>query len=50
MLNFSFGLFSMPHVLAWTAIVVVVMLFIELVVIRLIEDRMLAWRPKVALS
>ena len=32
MLNFSFGLFSMPHVLAWTAIVVVVMLFIELVV------------------
>lgn len=50
MLNYSFGLFSMPHVLAWTAIVVVVMLFIELVVIRLIEDRVLAWRPKAALT
>ncbi len=50
MMNFSFGLFSMPHVLAWTAIVVVVMLFIELVVIRLIEERVLAWRPKAALS
>jgi NitT/TauT family transport system permease protein len=50
MLNYSFGLFSMPHVLAWTAIVVVVMLFIELVVIRLIEDRVLAWRPKAALG
>ena len=49
MLNFSFGLFSMPHVLAWTAIVVVVMLFIELVVIRLIEERVLAWRPRAAL-
>lgn len=48
MLNYSFGLFSMPHVLAWTAIVVVVMLFIELVVIRLIEEHVLAWRPKVA--
>jgi NitT/TauT family transport system permease protein len=50
MLNFSFGLFSMPHVLAWTAIVVLVMLFIELVVIRLIEERVLAWRPKAVLS
>ncbi len=50
MLNYSFGLFSMPHVLAWTAIVVVVMLFIELVVIRLIEERVLAWRPKAALQ
>lgn len=48
MLNYSFGLFSMPHVLAWTAIVVVVMLFIELVVIRLIEEHVLAWRPKVS--
>jgi NitT/TauT family transport system permease protein len=46
MLNYSFGLFSMQHVLAWTAIVVVVMLFIELVAIRLIEERVLAWRPK----
>lgn len=50
MLNYSFGLFSMTHVLAWTAIVVAVMLFIELVIIRLIEERVLAWRPKVALS
>jgi len=49
MLNYSFGLFSMPQVLAWTAIVVVVMLFIELVVIRLIEERVLAWRPRAAL-
>lgn len=49
MLNYSFSIFSMPHVLAWTAIIVVVMLFIELVLIRLIEERMLAWRPKVAL-
>jgi NitT/TauT family transport system permease protein len=49
MLNFSFGLFSMPHVLAWTAIVVVVMLFIELVLIRLVEERVLAWRPRAAL-
>jgi NitT/TauT family transport system permease protein len=46
MLNYSFGLFSMRLVLAWTAIVVVVMLFIELVLIRLIEARVLAWRPK----
>lgn len=50
MLNFSFSLFSMPHVLAWTAIVVAVMLFIELVVIRLIEERVLAWRPRAALQ
>ena len=50
MLNYSFGLFSMPHVLAWTAIVVVVMLFIELVVIRLVEERVLAWRPKATLG
>lgn len=46
MLNYSFGLFSMRLVLAWTSIVVVVMLFIELVLIRLIEARVLAWRPK----
>jgi hypothetical protein len=46
MLNYSFGLFSMRHVLAWTAIVVVVMLLIELVAIRQIEERVLAWRPK----
>lgn len=46
MLNYSFGLFSMRHVLAWTAIVVVVMLLIELVALRQIEDRVLAWRPK----
>ena len=49
MMNYSFSLFSMPHVLAWTAIVVVVMLFIELVVLRLLEERVLAWRPRVAL-
>lgn len=49
MMNYSFSLFSMPHVLAWTAIVVVVMLFVELVVIRIIEDRVLAWRPAAAL-
>lgn len=49
MLNYSFSLFSMAHVLAWTAIVVAVMLFIELVVIRLVEERVLAWRPKVVL-
>ncbi len=49
MLNYSFSIFSMPHVLAWTAVIVVVMLFIELVVIRLIEERTLAWRPKVRL-
>lgn len=46
MLNYSFGLFSMTHVLAWTAIVVAVMLFIELVAIRLLEERVMAWRPK----
>lgn len=46
MLNYSFGLFSMTHVLAWTAIVVSVMLFIELIAIRLIEERVMAWRPK----
>ncbi|MGD9924540.1 MAG: ABC transporter permease [Pseudorhodoplanes sp.] len=46
MLNYSFGLFSMTHVLAWTSIVVMVMLFIELVAIRLIEEHVLAWRPK----
>lgn len=50
MLNYSFGLFSMAHVLAWTAIVVVVMLFIELVVIRMVEERVLAWRPKAVLQ
>jgi NitT/TauT family transport system permease protein len=49
MLNYSFSLFSMPHVLAWTAIVVVVMLFVELVLIRLIEDHVLAWRPAAVL-
>jgi len=50
MMNYSFGLFSMQHVLAWTAIVVVVMLFIELVLIRLVEERVLAWRPRAAIS
>jgi NitT/TauT family transport system permease protein len=50
MMNYSFGLFSMRHVLAWTAIVVVVMLFIELVLIRLVEERVLAWRPRAAIS
>ena len=49
MLNYSFGLFSMKHVVAWVTIIVSVMLFIELVVIRFIEGRVLAWRPKVAL-
>lgn len=50
MLNYSFSLFSMQHVLAWTAVIVVVMLFIELVVLRLIEERVLRWRPKVQLT
>jgi NitT/TauT family transport system permease protein len=49
MLNYSFSIFSMPQVLAWTAIIVVVMLFLELVVIRMLEERVLAWRPSVAL-
>lgn len=42
-----FGLLSMSHVFAWTFILVVIMTVIEFGVIRVLERRVLAWRPQI---
>ena len=48
-LSYWFGMLSMGHVIAWTLILVIIMSAIEFGVIRIIESRVLAWRPEVSL-
>jgi NitT/TauT family transport system permease protein len=48
-LNYWFQLFNMPQVFAWTLFFTLIMLFMELVVLKQIEDRAFRWRPAVRL-
>jgi NitT/TauT family transport system permease protein len=45
MLNYSYQVFNMPAVFAWTLFFVVIMLAIELGILRPIEQRLFRWRP-----
>lgn len=47
MLNYWFGLFSMPQVFAWTFTFMVVLFLIEFGIIKPVERHLLAWRPAV---
>lgn len=42
----QYQLFSIPGVLAWTLLFVAFMLLVERLVLRRLENRMLAWRPQ----
>ncbi len=50
MINYSYGLFSMAGVLAWTISFTVIMFLMEFVLIRPVEKRVTLWRPKVMMS
>jgi NitT/TauT family transport system permease protein len=47
MLNYSFQMFNMAHVFAWTIFFTLVMLVIELAILKPIEQRMFRWRPEI---
>jgi NitT/TauT family transport system permease protein len=47
MLNYSFQMFNMADVFAWTLFFTLVMLVIELVILKPIERRMFLWRPEI---
>ena len=47
MLNYSFQMFNMPDVFAWTIFFTLVMLIIELAVLKPIERRLFMWRPEI---
>ncbi len=49
MINYSFGVFSMEGVLAWTIAFTLVMLFLEYGVIQPVESRVTRWRAVVRL-
>jgi NitT/TauT family transport system permease protein len=49
MLNYWFGLFSMPQVFAWTLLFLLVMFAIEYLLFKPIEKRLTRWRTGVAL-
>ena len=46
MLNYSFQMFNMADVFAWTLLFTLVMLAIELVVLKPVEVRLFRWRPE----
>ena len=46
MLNYSFQMFNMADVFAWTIFFTIVMLAIELVVLKPIERHLFLWRPE----
>jgi len=48
-LFYWYQLADMEQVLAWTLLFTIVMLFIEIVVLKWLERRLFAWRPRVAL-
>jgi NitT/TauT family transport system permease protein len=47
MLNYSFQMFNMADVFAWTLFFTLVMLIIELLVLKPIEARLFRWRPEI---
>jgi NitT/TauT family transport system permease protein len=49
MLHYSFSLFSMTQVFAWTVLFLLVMFLIEFVAFKPVERRLTRWRPDVTL-
>ncbi len=47
MLNFSFQMFNMADVFAWTLFFTLIMLLIELAVLKPLESRLFRWRPEI---
>lgn len=47
MLNYSFQMFKMADVFAWTLFFTLVMLAIELAVLKPLESRLFRWRPEI---
>jgi NitT/TauT family transport system permease protein len=47
MINYSYGLFSMIGVLAWTISFTIIMFLLEFILIRPAEKKVTRWRPKV---
>ena len=47
MLNYSFQMFKMADVFAWTLFFSVVMLVIELAMLKPLENRLFRWRPEI---
>jgi len=47
MLNYSFQMFNMADVFAWTLFFTLVMLVIELAILKPIERRLFLWRPEI---
>lgn len=46
MLNYSFQIFDMPSVFAWTLFFIFIMLAIELLLLKPAENRLFRWRPQ----
>jgi len=47
MLNYSFQMFNMADVFAWTIFFTLIMLVIELAILKPIERRLFLWRPEI---
>ncbi|OGA17124.1 MAG: hypothetical protein A3G25_08010 [Betaproteobacteria bacterium RIFCSPLOWO2_12_FULL_63_13] len=47
MLNYSFQMFNMADVFAWTIFFTIIMLGIELLILKPIETRLFSWRPDI---
>jgi NitT/TauT family transport system permease protein len=47
-LRYNYSIWRMDLVLAWTAIYVVIIVFVDRVILRSIERRVMSWRPEVA--
>lgn len=47
MLNYSFQMFNMADVFAWTMFFTMIMLIIELAILKPIEGRFFRWRPEI---
>lgn len=47
MLNFWFQVYDMRQVLAWTLFFTIIMLVIELGILKQVENRIFAWRPRI---
>jgi NitT/TauT family transport system permease protein len=47
MLNYSFQMFNMADVFAWTLFFTLVMLVVELAVLKPLETRLFRWRPEI---
>ncbi|MDP2267713.1 MAG: ABC transporter permease, partial [Deltaproteobacteria bacterium] len=48
-LNYWFQLYEMDQVIAWTGLLLIIVLSIEMLILNPLEKKLFAWRPEVRL-